>query len=430
MKKTITKVALIATLSLSTGVLLAQTAHATEGVSTTGIALKSSVVVNTYEELATALKDVSISEIIVNNNITFPKAITGVPARNVRIYGSKDKAITINLGKYWIKGNSIKNSDSNAVMTLENANIVGYRKLATFLKGEKGWDFVSKNNDFNGESLVQLNNGHLTFEGTNNMDAEDEIGWVNHVTFAENSVLNGVAANSGHDRSAFRFKGTYANGYGGIVTLEDNSEVNLEVKNKARAAFNGKVNKVNIGTRAILNINTDGTAIEFEKSSLHKTNPEFNVGESAIVSVKSNGEAKVAKPAISFKQPGSQFNMASQATVNIIGTAATGVIESAKDTNFNFDNAARLVVENETIGSPVFSTKQTFATSFNISGDFLTVNAWDKQTVRAGSWDILSNTTFNVNKGATSTIVSDFEKFVEEFKVENYGKIVIENGGF
>ncbi|WP_207695253.1 hypothetical protein DOK67_0001201 [Enterococcus sp. DIV0212c] len=418
-KSTVTKAVVLGALIAPTVLPLA--AQAEGNVAVTAVSpIEGATQVSTYEELKATLADVSVSVIEVTEDITFSRSITGVPSRDVKVYSAE--GAKIDLGKYHISAKT--SSKEKATFTLENLNVVGSRSLGTFLKASNGWDFVSKDNTFDGETLVQLNNGTLSFEGTNTIDTEDEIGWVAHVVFKDASVLNGVAANSGHDRSAFKFKGTYENGWQGTATVETGAEVNLKVKNKARSAFNGKINQINLQNDSILRIETEGTGLAFDKSLQHKTAPALNVGENAEFEIHSNGSDKGTKPALNLEQPGSQVNAAEGSYVYITGEGSEGVIFSSTNSSINVDGARTFELGNKTIGAPIFNTKKGTG---NITLDFKNekgVKGFSDYNTLYKDW-ILTDATVSVVNGATTSVSSENDEFNKEFQVQNFGKITL-----
>ncbi|EOH97168.1 hypothetical protein UAW_01650 [Enterococcus haemoperoxidus ATCC BAA-382] len=416
LKSTVTKAVILGALIAPTVLPLA--AHANEGSSV--VATENAKQVNTFEQLKAALADASVSAIEVTGDITFPRAITGVPIRDVKMYSTT--GAKIDLGKHYIHGKI--SSKEKGTFTLEGVEVVGYRKLATFFKGSNGWDFVSKDNTFDGETLVQLNNGTLTFEGTNTIDAEDEIGWVAHVVFKEGSELNGIAANSGHDRSAFKFKGTYENGWQGTVTVESTASVILNVKNQARSAFNGKINQINLQSDSRLKIETEGTGLAFDKSIHHKTAPVLNVGENADLDIHSKGASKGIKPTIDLAQPGSQINVAKGAYVYITGEGTQGIVFSAPGSSINVNEVVEFELGNKTLGSPVFSTKKNQG---NLTFAFQNqdkIEAYSDYNTLTKEWSVTEATT-SIANGSTQSVDSAVADFNSEFQVQNFGRIII-----
>ncbi|MBO0441177.1 pectate lyase-like adhesive domain-containing protein [Candidatus Enterococcus ikei] len=415
LKSTVTKAVVLGALIAPSVLPLA--AHANEDSSV--VATSNEKQVSTFEELKAALADASVSAIEVTGDITFPKAIIGVPIRDVKVYSTTEAKI--NLGKFYVHGKV--SSKERATFTLEGVAVEGNRKLGTFFKGSNGWDFVSKNNTFNGETLVQLDNGTLTFEGTNTIDAEDEIGWVAHVVFKEESKLDGIAANSIHDRSAFKFKGTYANGWQGTAIVETGAVVSLNVKNKARSAFNGKINQIDLQSGSIVSISTEGTGLAFDKSLQHKQAPVLNIGENAMFEVHSKGSAKGIKPALDFAQPGTQMNVAKGANVAITGEASRGAI-SANAASFNVDCAAYFELGNTTIGAPIFSTKKNEGTATFAFQNQLYAEGYSDYNTLFNDWGVKS-ATVNINNGATTSVESENDDFNANFNVQNFGKIIL-----
>lgn len=393
-------------------------AQANEGLSV--MATENAKQVNTFEQLKVALADRTVSAIEVTGDITFPRAIIGVPIRDVKMYSTK--GAKIDLGKHYIHGKI--SSKEKGTFTLEGVDVVGYRKLATFFKGSNGWDFVSKDNTFNGETFLQLDNGTLTFEGINTIDAEDEIGWVGHVLFKEGSELNGIAANSGHDRSAFKFKGTYANGWQGTATVESSATVNLNVKNKARSAFNGKINQINLQSGSKMKIETEGTGIAFDKSILHKTPPALNVGENADLDIHSKGSSKGIKPTIDLKQSGSKINIAKGAYVYITGEGTQGIIFSAPGSSINVSEASEVELGNKTLGSPVFNTKKNQGNLTFAFHNQDRIEAYRDYNTLTKAWSVEEATT-NIANGATQSVASKVASFNNEFKVQDFSRIII-----
>lgn len=417
LRTTVTKAVILGALIAPSVLPLA--AHANER-SAVVVAASNVKQVSTFEELRAALANASIPEIEVTKDITFPRAITGVPIRDVRVYATN--RAKIDLGKHHIHGKI--SSKAKGTFTLEGIDVVGYRKLATFFKGSRGWDFVSKDNSFNGETLVQLDNGTLTFEGYNVMDAEDEIGWVAHVVFKEGSDLEGVAANSGHDRSAFKFKGTYANGWQGSATLESSSTAILNVKNKARSAFDGKINRIDVQNNAKLQIESEGTGLAFAKSALHKTAPVLNVGENAELDIHSKGSAKGIKPAVNLAQPGSQINAAKGSHVYITGEGNQGIFFSAPGSSINTNDVTEFTLGNKTVGAPIFSTKKHQGNLTIAFQNQEAVETFSDYNTPFKDWE-LSDATITINNGATTAVTSGNAEFNREFQVQKFGKIVI-----
>lgn len=408
LRKGFTKVALIAMLATTAGAVLAQQAAQAEGVATEEVVkVEGATVVTNFAELKAALKNASVTAIEVADNIEFTGAITGVPMRDIQMYSNP--GVTINLNKYYIS--AAISSKNSATFTLTGADVsVTKRSLGTFFKGCLGWDFVSKDNVFNGETFVQLDKGTLTFEGENSFDTEDEIGWVKNVVFAENSKVTGVASNSVHDRAAFKFKVA-----DGQAIVKNGAVVDLEVKNKLHPVFGGYINKIMVEDNASVKIVAEGPVATMTKS-LKGEVAEINAGSKAVVDFQSTS---ATKQTLTLPKGGSQVNLSRGATFNVVGAAKTGVISSATDTAFNIDRSKSVVIENTNLAAPLF-TKTSLKTTVAIDKPSR-VRVYDRQGAVQTTWNI-KGSSFIVNKGATASVDSSNADFVANLKMQDYSK--------
>lgn len=414
LRKGFTKVALVAMLATSAGAVLAQQAAQAEGAATEEVVkIEGATVVTNFAELKAALKDASVSAIEVADNIEFTGAIVGVPMRDIQMYSNP--GVTINLNKYYIS--AAISSKKAATFTLTGADVsVTKRSLGTFFKGCLGWDFVSKDNVFNGETFVQLDKGTLTFEGENTFDTEDEIGWVKDVVFAENSKVTGVASNSAHDRAAFKFKVA-----DGKTLVKNGAIVDLTVKNKLHSAFGGHINNITVEDSASVKVVAEGPVATLTKS-LKGPAAEINVGSKATVDFQSTS---ATKQTLTLPKGGSKVNLTTGVTFNVVGAAKTGVISSGSDSAFNIDRSKSVIIENTNLAAPLF-TKTSLKTV--IANDKpAKVFVYDRQGNVQTTWNIRTSS-FVVNKGATASVNSANADYVAKLKMQDYSKFELKTG--
>lgn len=382
--------------------------------------------VGTFEEYQTALKDVSISHIILTQSFSMKKNITNIPQRNLLIDGNADKGIVLNIGKYALYGQN--KLDENVTLELNNMNIEGAQKDGSrFLEQvTDGWNVEVTNTSYTGARFLLLSNGRVTFKGNNKIDTIHENAWVHEVVFAKDSIYNSTAA-SGSQRSAFYFNGKLHNRKAnGKAVIEENAKVNIKIspdndKYYYYPAFYDKVSQVDVKENASLNIDSAGIAIQFIPRADYDVNPALNIESGAIVNL--NGRGGGNYPTVRFGQKNSSINAKPNSTLNITGNNSKEVIEAAKGSQINLDSPKSYDLKNTNPNRPIFDVKETTLTIKEAN-----INVWGKtggnyEESPLYSWNAVSSLETHIDDDESSKTVSTDQDLQEKFQTEDYGRI-------
>ncbi len=401
-------------------------AAAIEETLVTNIEDQKVVEVGSFEEYQTALKDASVTHIVLTQSFTMEKNITSIPQRNLTIDGNADKGIVLTIDKYALYGQN--KLDENVTLSLNNLNIEGAQKDGSrFLEQvTDGWDVNVKDTTYTGARFLLLSNGKVTFEGNNKIDTIHENALVHEVIFKENSTYNSTAA-SGSQRAAFNFNGKLNNGKAdGKVVIENNAIVNIKIspdndKYYYYPAFYDKVSQIDVKENATLNIDSAGLAIQFIPRADYDVVPSLNIESEATVNL--NGRGGGNYPTIRFGQKNSTINAAPNSTLNITGNNSKEVIETAAGSQINLDSPKAYDIKNTNPEKPLFDSKNTSLSIKNAD-----VNVWEQlggnyESNALYSWKSVNSLETTINDSTSSNTSSTDADLQSKFQTNEYGRI-------
>ncbi|ALS38589.1 hypothetical protein ABID30_001330 [Enterococcus rotai] len=433
-------VTLAATAALGVAVLSVPTPFTGESV--IAYAAEETAEVSTIEEFDAALKNPAITVINVNQSIQFKKNITNIPNRDLTINGNADKGVVINSAHNSIYGK--QNTKGKNTISIKNVNIVGADGDGRFFTGGSGngpssygWDVYAENVTYEGARFVHLSEGKLTFAGTNNINTRGENAWVHDLEFLPGTVYNGIAANKDHGQfGAFYFNGALIKGKAtGEVKIGAKANVNVKIGpqsdvNHYYPVFYDKVQKVDIDENATLDVDAAGVAFEFiPRADYVNKFPSLNLASGAKAYFNGRGGGNYA--AVNLQYYGAQVNLAPDSEFVATGNSSKGVIRSEyKGAQINMDSPAKFEVANKKANAKLFYSTNTTINAKNISD----VSTWAQigGDYAENPSQVFDGGDFAVNFGKicnskTLSVTGDLD---QQFKMENYGKISLEAGGF
>ncbi|WP_086312430.1 hypothetical protein A5821_000138 [Enterococcus sp. 7F3_DIV0205] len=429
---------LAATLALGAVVLTVPTTIS--GSPIVAYAAEETAEVSTIAEFEAALKNPAITVINVNQSIQFTKNITNIPNRDLTINGNADKGVVINSAHNSIYGK--QNTKGKNLVTITNANIVGADSDGRFFTGGSGngpssygWDVLAKDVTYTGARFVHLSEGKLTFDGTNNITTRAENAWVHDLEFKAGSTYNGIAANKDHGQfSAFYFNGALIKGKAtGEAIIGDKAKVNVKIGPQSNVnhyypVFYDKVQKVDVGTDASLDVDAAGVAFQFiPRADYVNKVPTFNLAAGSKVHLNGRGGGNYATMKLQYY--GSEVNVSEGAELVVTGNSSKAVIESEyKGAVINLNAPENFEVTNKKANSKLFYSTNTTINATDVSE----VATW-AQT--GGEYEYtpvyLDAGDFSLNFGkiCNSKTLSITGDLSPNFALENYGKISLVGGG-
>lgn len=433
---------LAATVALGAVVLSVPTPFS--GNSVVAYAAEETAEVSTIEEFEAALNNPEVSIINVNQSIQFTKNIKYIPNRDVTVNGNADLGVVINSANKSIYGK--QNVNGKNTFSVKNANIVGADHDGRFFTGgcgngplSFGWDVYAENVTYQGARFVHLSEGKLTFAGTNDINTRAENAWVHDLEFAPGTVYNGVAANKDHGQySGFYFNGSLVDGKTtGEVIIGDNAQVNVKIgpqssKNYFYPVFYDKVQKVDVGQNASLDVDAAGVAFQFiARCDYVNKVPSLNLASKSKVRFNGRGGGDYATMKLNYC--GSVVNVDRNAELVVTGDSSTAVVESWKDSTINITAPKKFEIANRRPNAKLFSSHNTTINATSVSR----ILTWGQL---GGEYDTAATETFKGKKefsvnfgtlcdsktlGVTGSLTGD-----QEFKLENYGKVSLSGVGF
>lgn len=429
---------LAATVALGAAVLAVPTPFS--GSPVVAYAAEETAEVATIEEFEAALKNPAITVINVNASIQFKGNITDIPNRDVTVNGHADQGVVITSANKSIYGK--QNKKGTNVFTVTNANIVGADGDGRFFTGGSGngpssygWDVLAKDVTYTGARFVHLSEGKLTFDGTNTITTRAENAWVHDLEFKAGSTYNGIAANKDHGQfSAFYFNGGLINGKAtGEAIIGDRAKVNVKIGPQSNVnhyypVFYDKVQKVDVGVGATLDVDAAGVAFQFiPRADYVNKAPSFNLASNSKVHLNGRGGGNYATMKLQYY--GSEVNVAKNAELVVTGNSTKAVIESEyKGAVINIDSPKNFEITNKKPDTPLFYSTNTtinatgvsdIATWVKTGGDY----EYDPVYLNGGEFSI------NFGKSCNSKTISVTGELSPNFVLENYGKISLIGGG-
>ncbi|MGX7417563.1 pectate lyase-like adhesive domain-containing protein [Carnobacterium gallinarum] len=432
-------------LVLATGAGLALNADTAEAAKVSSPALTvvvptSYTEVNTIDEFKAALKDENVTSIKVMSSIKFTGNITKIPNRDLVINGNADQGVVIDSNIYSIYGK--QNTKGSNVFAIQNANITGDAGVGRFFTGgtgngpwSYGWDVNAKDVTYTGARFVHLSEGTLVFDGTNKIDTGAENAWVHNLVFKAGSKYNGTAATKGQF-SAFYFNGELSGGNAdGKVQIEDNAEVNVVIspendKNYFYPVFYDKVYQVNVGKGVKFNVDAAGVAFQFIPRADFPEEPSLNIQDGANVNFNGRGGGSYA--AMKIQQYGTNINLDQGSELKVTGNSKYGVIESKYNfVDFNINAAYNFEVTNNLADAPLFNASKTEIKAVNVSA----ISTWGKTgaeytEVEDHAFNGVRTFTTSITGNANGEVQSVNTDAVENFQMDNYGKVKFIAGGW
>ncbi|WP_086444165.1 pectate lyase-like adhesive domain-containing protein [Candidatus Enterococcus lemimoniae] len=428
---------LAATVALGAVVLSAPTLFTGESV--VAYAAEETAEVSTIEEFDAALKNPVITVINVNQSIQFKKNITNIPNRDLTINGNADKGVVINSAHNSIYGK--QNTKGKNTISIKNVNIVGADGDGRFFTGGSGngpssygWDVFAENVTYQGARFVHLSEGKLTFAGTNNINTRAENAWVHDLEFMPGTVYNGIAANKDHGQfSAFYFNGALIKGKAtGEAIIGDNAKINVKIGpqsdvNYYYPVFYDKVQKVDVGENASLDVDAAGVAFQFiPRADYVNKVPTFNLATGSSVHLNGRGGGNYATMKLQYY--GSEINVANDAELVVTGNSTKAVVESEyKGAVINLDAPRNFELTNKKPNSKLFYATNTTINATDVSE----ISTWSQT---GGNYEhapiYLDGGNFSVNFGkiCNSKTLSTTGDISPNFKLENYGKLSLVGG--
>ncbi|GGC78289.1 pectate lyase-like adhesive domain-containing protein [Enterococcus wangshanyuanii] len=430
--------ALAATATLGAVVLTVPTPIS--GSPVVAYAAEETAEVSTIAEFEAALQNPAVTVINVNQSIQFRKNITNIPNRDLTINGNADKGVVINSAHNSIYGK--QNTKGTNLVTITNSNIVGADSDGRFFTGGSGngpssygWDVLAKDVTYTGARFVHLSEGKLTFDGTNNITTRAENAWVHDLEFKAGSTYNGIAANKDHGQfSAFYFNGALIKGKAtGEAIIGDNAKVNVKIGpqsdvNYYYPVFYDKVQKVDVGANATLDVDAAGVAFQFiPRADYVNKVPTFNLAEGSSVHLNGRGGGNYATMKLQYY--GSEVNVSEGAELVVTGNSKKAVVESEyKGAVINLNAPANFEITNKKPNSKLFYSTNTTINATDVSE----IATWSQT---GGEYEYkpvyLDGGNFSVNFGkiCNSNTLSTTGDISPNFRLENYGKISLVGGG-
>ncbi|MBP2100536.1 pectate lyase-like adhesive domain-containing protein [Enterococcus rivorum] len=421
-------VALTAPLSLTEQTIIAEAA----GIDTAEV--------STIAEFEAALQNPSVTTINVNQSIQFRKNITNIPNRDLTINGNADKGVVINSSINSIYGK--QNTKGTNTVSIKNVNIVGDDGCGRFFTGGSGngpssygWDVYAENVTYKGARFVHLSEGKLTFAGTNTINTRAENAWVHDLEFLPGTVYNGIAANKDHGQfSAFYFNGALIKGKAtGEVKIGDGANVNVKIGPQSKVnyyypVFYDKVQKVDVGVGAVLDVDAAGVAFQFiPRADYINKQPSLNLAARSRVYFNGRGGGNYATMKLQYY--GSTVNVDRTAELVITGDSTKAVVESEyKGAIFNLNAPKNFEIANKRPNSKLFYATNTTINAVNVSR----VKTWSQVGGDYLEEPVSTFTTrnFSVNFGkcVDSKTLGINGDLSPQFRMENYGKISLLGG--
>lgn len=396
--------------------------------------------VSTIAEFESALKNPAITVINVNQSIQFRKNITDIPNRDLTINGNADKGVVINSAHNSIYGK--QNTKGKNTISIKNTTIVGADSEGRFFTGGSGngpssygWDVYAENVSYQGARFVHLSEGKLTFAGkNNNITTRAENAWVHDLEFLPGTIYNGIAANKDHGQfSAFYFNGALINGKAtGEAIIGDNAKINVKIGPQSNVnyyypVFYDKVQKVDVGKNASLDVDAAGVAFQFiPRADYVNKVPSFNLATGSSVHLNGRGGGNYATMKLQYY--GSEVNVANDAELVVTGNSSKAVIESEyKGAVINLNAPRNFELTNKKPNSKLFYATNTTINATDVSE----ISTWAQTGGDYANAPVYldgGNFTVNFGKICNSKTLSTTGDISSDFLLENYGKLSLVGG--
>lgn len=407
--------------------------------------------VSTIQEFEAALMNGNVDVINVNKSINFRKNITNVPNRDFTINGNRDNGVVITSGHFTIYGKQntagMKDTSKNNTVSFVNVNAVGAEGDGRLFTGgagngpgSYGWNVRAENIKYEGSRMFHLSEGKLTIAGTNNeVTTNAENAWVRHLEFEPGTVYNGIAANKDHwQYSCFYYNGALVDAKAvGTVKIGDNANINIKIGPKNNInyyypAFYDKVQRVDVGKSATLDIDAAGVGFQFiPRADYVDDVPTLNLDQGSKMYVNGRGGGNYATMKLQYY--GNQINMATSSELVVTGNSKKGVVESEyRGADINLYQPRNFEVKNKMAGQKLFYATGTSIHGANVSR-VLTWNQVGGEYLDPAHQTIAVNPryfTTNFGKLCNSQSMLHVGGLGEEFQMQNYGKVSFQGGGF
>ncbi|QJU42273.1 pectate lyase-like adhesive domain-containing protein [Serratia marcescens] len=379
--------------------------------------LKIAADVSSFEELSDALHIKSVNVINVMSDITFTQNILSIPLRDVSIFGRGHKITSKSFAIY-----GAVSTAQQGVLRLFDMTIEGHEASGRIFEHvSTGWDMEIRDVVYSGSRLAHLSRGTLTCSGQNSITTTHENAWVENVIFEEGCSYEGVASLTA-STSAFYFNGLSKNG---SVILNKKSNVKLKVgggKYDLYPAFYDRVNLIDVGDSASLDINSYGYAIHFIRADMDH-DAKVIVAENAVLNL--NGEGGGNKPTVKFDFTGN-IEVEKLGALTISGNPKSelyAVIEMAKGSEIKLGAVAYTKIFNQRKGGPLFNaTQTTFSTGMVSSISVWGKSGGDYESPAMAVWKDTKMAT-TLNKDQSSNTTSTDESLQASFQMSAYGCI-------
>lgn len=442
MKKTqVLKKSLFALAAITTlGVVALTLPTSISGNTIVAYAAEVTAEVSTIAEFESALQNPAVTVINVNQSIQFRKNITNIPNRDLTINGNADKGVVINSAHNSIYGK--QNTKGKNTISIKNVNIVGADSDGRFFTGGSGngpssygWDVYAEDVTYQGARFVHLSEGKLTFAGkNNNINTRAENAWVHDLEFLPGTVYNGIAANKDHGQfSAFYFNGALVKGKAtGEAIIGDNAKINVKIGPQSNVnyyypVFYDKVQKVDVGANASLDVDAAGVAFQFiPRADYVNKVPSFNLATGSSVHLNGRGGGNYATMKLQYY--GSEVNVANDAELVITGNSTKAVVESEyKGAVINLDAPRNFEITNKKPNSKLFYATNTTINATDVS-EVLTWSQTGGDYEYAPVYFDGGNFTVNFGKICNSNTLATTGDISPNFRLENYGKLSLVGG--